>query len=62
MAVYLEDLTRIRLAQAITSTDGRYRFARIGAGTYYRRRFGRGPQRHPNPKKQCNNTQHKPNG
>lgn len=35
VAVFLEDLTRSRIAQAITDTDGRYRFTRVGAGTYY---------------------------
>ncbi|HEY8411110.1 MAG TPA: tetratricopeptide repeat protein [Pyrinomonadaceae bacterium] len=35
VAVFLEDLTRARVAQAITSSDGRYRFNRIVAGTYY---------------------------
>ena len=35
VTVLLEDLTRARIAQAITSSDGRYRFNRIVAGTYY---------------------------
>jgi tetratricopeptide (TPR) repeat protein len=35
VAVFLEDLTRARIGQAITSTDGRYRFNRVVAGTYY---------------------------
>ena len=35
IAVFLEDLTRARVGQAITSSDGRYRFSRIVAGTYY---------------------------
>jgi tetratricopeptide (TPR) repeat protein len=35
VAVFLEDLTRARIAQAITSSDGRYRFNRIVSGTYY---------------------------
>jgi|GEM_PF-3558095 len=35
VAVFLEDLTRARVGQAITSSDGRYRFNRIVAGTYY---------------------------
>ena len=35
VAVLLEDLTRARIAQTITSTDGRYRFSRVIAGTYY---------------------------
>ncbi len=35
VAVFLEDLTRARIGQAITSGDGRYRFNRIVAGTYY---------------------------
>ena len=35
VAVFLEDLTRARIGQAITSSDGRYRFNRIVAGTYY---------------------------
>jgi len=35
VTVLLEDLTRARIAQAITSTDGRYRFNRIISGTYY---------------------------
>lgn len=35
IAVYLEDLTRARIGQAITGSDGRYRFNRIVAGTYY---------------------------
>lgn len=35
VAVFLEDLTRSRIAQAITDTDGRYRFTRVGAGIYF---------------------------
>ena len=35
VAVFLEDLTRSRIGQTISSTDGRYRFSRIIAGTYY---------------------------
>lgn len=35
IAVFLEDITRARLGQAITGSDGRYRFNRIIAGTYY---------------------------
>jgi tetratricopeptide (TPR) repeat protein len=35
IAVFLEDLTRARIGQAITSSDGRYHFSRVGAGTYY---------------------------
>jgi len=35
VAVFLEDLTRARIGQTISSTDGRYRFSRIIAGTYY---------------------------
>lgn len=35
VTVLLEDLTRARIAQTITSSDGRYRFNRIVAGTYY---------------------------
>jgi tetratricopeptide (TPR) repeat protein len=35
VAVFLEDLTRARIGQTITSTDGRYRFNRISAGTYF---------------------------
>ena len=35
VAVFLEDLTRARIGQTISSTDGRYRFNRIIAGTYY---------------------------
>jgi Tfp pilus assembly protein PilF len=35
IAVFLEDLTRARVAQSITSSDGRYRFNRVAAGTYY---------------------------
>lgn len=35
VAVFLEDVTRARVGQAITSGDGRYRFSRIAAGTYY---------------------------
>jgi tetratricopeptide (TPR) repeat protein len=35
VTVLLEDLTRARIGQAITSSDGRYRFNRIVAGTYY---------------------------
>jgi len=35
VTVLLEDLTRARIGQAITSGDGRYRFNRIVAGTYF---------------------------
>ena len=35
VAVFLEDLTRARVGQAITSGDGRFRFNRVVAGTYY---------------------------
>jgi Tfp pilus assembly protein PilF len=35
VAVFLEDLTRARVGQTITGSDGRYRFNRIIAGTYY---------------------------
>lgn len=35
MVVFLEDVTRVRLGQAITGTDGRYRFSRVAAGTYF---------------------------
>jgi tetratricopeptide (TPR) repeat protein len=35
VAVYLEDITRARLQQTMTASDGRYRFSRIGAGTYF---------------------------
>jgi tetratricopeptide (TPR) repeat protein len=35
IAVFLEDVTRARVAQSITGSDGRYRFNRIVAGTYY---------------------------
>lgn len=35
VALFLEDITRARIGQTITSTDGRYRFTRIVAGTYY---------------------------
>jgi Tfp pilus assembly protein PilF len=35
IAVFLEDLTRARIGQSITATDGRYRFNRIVSGTYY---------------------------
>lgn len=35
MAVFLEDQTRSRVGQSITDSDGRYRFSRIAAGTYY---------------------------
>jgi tetratricopeptide (TPR) repeat protein len=35
VAVFLEDLTRARIGQTITSSDGRYRFNRVIAGTYY---------------------------
>ena len=35
VAIFLEDVTRARVGQAITSGDGRYRFNRIVAGTYY---------------------------
>jgi tetratricopeptide (TPR) repeat protein len=35
IVVILEDVTRVRLAQWITGSDGRYRFSRVAAGTYY---------------------------
>lgn len=35
MAVFLEDITRSRVATSITDLAGRYRFSRITAGTYY---------------------------
>lgn len=35
VAIFLEDITRARIGQTITSTDGRYRFNRIVAGTYF---------------------------
>jgi tetratricopeptide (TPR) repeat protein len=35
VAVFLEDLTRSRIGQTITDSDGRYRFSRIEAGTYH---------------------------
>lgn len=35
VAVFLEDVTRARVGQSITGSDGRYRFSRVGAGTYY---------------------------
>ena len=35
VAVILEDITRARIGQTITSSDGRYRFGRVTAGTYY---------------------------
>jgi tetratricopeptide (TPR) repeat protein len=35
IAVFLEDLTRSRIGQTITSSDGRYHFSRVAAGTYY---------------------------
>ena len=35
VAIILEDITRARIGQTITSTDGRYRFNRIVAGTYF---------------------------
>jgi tetratricopeptide (TPR) repeat protein len=35
VAIFLEDITRARIGQTITATDGRYRFNRIIAGTYY---------------------------
>ena len=35
VSVFLEDLTRARIGQAITNSDGRYRFNRVVAGTYY---------------------------
>ena len=35
VAIILEDITRARIGQTITSTDGRYRFSRIVAGTYF---------------------------
>ena len=33
--VLLEDVTRVRVGQAITGSDGRYRFSRVVAGTYF---------------------------
>ncbi len=35
VAILLEDITRVRIGQTITSSDGRYKFSRINAGTYY---------------------------
>ena len=35
VAVFLEDQTRSRVNQTITNNDGRYRFSRVTAGTYY---------------------------
>lgn len=35
VTVLLEDLTRARVGQAITNSDGRYRFNRVAAGTYF---------------------------
>jgi predicted Zn-dependent protease len=35
IAVYLEDQTRSRLAQAITAGDGRFQFSRVTSGVYY---------------------------
>lgn len=35
VAVFLEDLTRSRIGQTITDSDGRYRFSRVVAGVYH---------------------------
>jgi tetratricopeptide (TPR) repeat protein len=35
VAVFLEDQTRSRIGQAITDSDGRYRFSRVVAGVYH---------------------------
>lgn len=35
VAIFLQDITQARIGQTITSTDGRYRFSRILAGTYF---------------------------
>jgi Tfp pilus assembly protein PilF len=35
VAVFLEDVTRVRIGQSITGSDGRYRFSRVAAGTYF---------------------------
>jgi tetratricopeptide (TPR) repeat protein len=35
IAVFLEDITRARVGQSITGSDGRYRFSRVVAGTYF---------------------------
>ncbi|MFN2530812.1 MAG: tetratricopeptide repeat protein [Pyrinomonadaceae bacterium] len=35
VAIFIEDLTRARIGQTITDTDGHYTFSRIAAGTYY---------------------------
>lgn len=35
VAVFLEDVTRVRVGQSITGSDGRYRFSRVAAGTYF---------------------------
>ena len=35
VAVYLEDVSRARINQTITDSDGRYRFSRVAAGTYH---------------------------
>lgn len=35
VAVFLEDVTRARVGQSITGSDGRYRFSRVTAGTYF---------------------------
>jgi tetratricopeptide (TPR) repeat protein len=35
IAVFLEDVTRVRVGQSITGSDGRYRFSRVVAGTYF---------------------------
>lgn len=35
VVVLLEDVTRVRVGQVITGSDGRYRFSRVAAGTYF---------------------------
>jgi tetratricopeptide (TPR) repeat protein len=35
VVVFLEDVTRTRVGQVITGSDGRYRFSRVVAGTYF---------------------------
>jgi tetratricopeptide (TPR) repeat protein len=35
IVVFLEDVTRARVGQSITGSDGRYRFSRVAAGTYF---------------------------
>lgn len=35
VAIFLEDVTRVRIGQAITGSDGRYRFSRVAAGSYF---------------------------